>query len=230
VIAVHTFGAPADVSSLRKSADNIVEDCCQALGGVGETGMLGREGDASVFSFYATKIITGGQGGLVWSKNSSISTAIMDYRQFDCREEFRPRFNLQMTDIQAALINSQMSRLDAICNRRLFVSQSYVDVLPSGLTVQSGVTDVGRAAYRFIVMAPDLFSRDALRNHMEDAGVGCAIPVQRYELLHRYLKLDEADFPVAEDLANRTVSLPIHAGLTDSQIEHVASALSRFSP
>ncbi len=228
VIAVHTYGAPADIADLRQAGRKLIEDCCQSLGGAAEQGLLGKTGDAAVFSFYATKIITGGQGGLVWSRDVAVSDAVRDYRQFDCRESYVPRFNLQMTDIQAALINSQMSRLDAIRARRLTIAQSYLAALPAGLSVQSGIADAGRMAYRFVVRAPDLATRDALRQHMQKAGVSCAVPIERYELLHRYLELDAADFPVAERLADTTLSLPIHPSLTNAQIAHVTSTFREF--
>ena len=230
VIAVHTYGAPANIAALRQAGRKLIEDCCQSLGGEGSQGVLGKQGDVAVFSFYATKVITGGQGGLVWSNDAGVTEVVRDCRQFDCRESYVPRFNLQMSDIQAALINSQMSRLDAIRARRLAIAQTYLAALPAGLSVQSGLDDAGRMAYRFVVLAPDLATREALGRHMEQAGVGCAVPIERNELLHRYLKLDPADFPVAERLADTTLSMPIHPGLTDAQLAKVATALKEFRP
>lgn len=228
VIAVHVNGVSADIEALRSPGRKIIEDCCQSLGGEGVKGLLGNEGDAAVFSFYATKIITGGQGGMVWAKDPSVTAAVHDYRQFDCRKSYMPRFNLQMTDIQAALINSQMRRLETIRAHRLEAAKTYLSALPVGLGAQLGLTDPGGMAYRFVVIAPDLMTRDALHRHMEQSGIGCAVPIKRYELLHRYLNLDPAEFPVAENLADRTLSLPLHVGLSPSQKEHVASALNKF--
>ena len=229
VIAVHTYGEPADIAGMRRYSRMLMEDCCQSLGGEGPQGLLGNAGDAAVFSFYATKIITGGQGGLVWASDPTVAASVRDYRQFDCRENFVPRFNLQMTDIQAALINSQMVRLEETRVRRQGIAKRYLAALPQGLGVQSGLTGDGRMVYRFVVVAPDLASRDALHRHMEKAGVNCTVPIARYELLHRYLKLDPADFPVAERLVDTTLSLPIHPCLSETQVEQVAEVLERFS-
>ena len=228
IIAVHTYGEPADIAGMFHPSRKLIEDCCQSLGGEGTQGLLGNAGDAAVFSFYATKIITGGQGGLLWASNPAVTSSARDFRQFDCREDYVPRFNLQMTDIQAALINSQMRRLEEIRGRRQAIAKRYLAALPKGLAVQSGLTDVGRMVYRFVVVTPDLVSRDALHRHMEKAGVGCAVPIQRYELLHRYLKLDPTDFPVAEQLVDTTLSLPIHPSLSEAQVEQVTEALRRF--
>lgn len=230
IIAVHTYGEPADIASMIKPSRKLIEDCCQSLGGEGPQGLLGSAGDAAIFSFYATKIITGGQGGLIWASNQTVASSGRDYRQFDCQENYVPRFNLQMTDIQAALINSQMGRLEEIRVRRQEIAKRYIAVLPQGITVQAGLGDIGRMAYRFVVIAPDLATRDALHRHMEKAGVGCIVPIERYELLHRYLNLDSSDFPVAERLADTTLSLPIHSSLTDTQVRRIAWVLSRFNP
>lgn len=228
VIAVHTFGAEAAIQSLKMSADVVIEDCCHSLGGRGKAGLLGQVGDAAVFSFYATKIITGGQGGLVWSPNPVVAERVRDYREFDCRESYEPRFNFQMTDIQGALVSSQMQRIDQIRERRRHIADLYLDALPPGLSLQSGLTDVDRMIYRFVVIAPNLATRESLRMHLEGAGIGCAVPIERYELLSRYLNLDPDDYPVSEHLVETTLSLPIHIGLTDDEVAQVADILSRF--
>lgn len=229
-IAVHTYGAEADIEALKMSANVVIEDCCHAPGSSGRAGLLGQAGDAAVFSFYATKVITGGQGGLVWSATSEIVERVVDYRQFDCRESYMPRFNLQMTDIQAAMINSQMSRLSAIRARRQSIAHAYLAALPAGLSAQSNLADEGRMVYRFVVLTPDLATRDALHQHMEQAGIRCAVPIERYELLHRYLNLDTAHFPVAERLVDTTLSLPIHLCLTNKEIFYIANTLNLFRP
>jgi perosamine synthetase len=65
---------------------------------------------------------------------------------------------------------------------------------------------------------------------MKRAGVTCVVPIERYELLHRYMKLEPSDFPVAERLADTTLSLPIHSGLTDAQVAQAVTALAGFHP
>jgi dTDP-4-amino-4,6-dideoxygalactose transaminase len=191
---------------------------------------LGSLGDAAVFSFYATKIVTGGQGGLIWSRSKAIIEKARDYREFDARQEYVPRFNFQLTDIQAALVSSQLTRLDAIRARRAQIAAHYLSALPVGLAAQSGIGSPGRMAHRFIVVAPDLTTRERLRAHMQAAGIGCIVPIERFELLHRYLGLDPAAFPASEQLADVTLSLPIHLQLTDAEVEYIAGTLRDFHP
>lgn len=228
VIAVHAYGAIAEIEALQNKDCRIIEDCCQSIGGANDKELLGQKGDASIFSFYATKIITGGQGGLIWSKDKVVIETAKDYREFDCRENYLPRFNLQMTDIQAGLINSQMSRLKDIHERRQYIAKIYLDALPDGLTVQAGLADVGRMAHRFVVIAPNLATRDLLKQYLERSGISSAVPIECYELLHRYLKLDKNNYPVAEKLVDTTLSLPIYPGMTNIEVNKVALSLKRF--
>lgn len=228
VIAVHTYGAPADIAALKQPKHKLIEDCCQSLGGENIEGLLGSGSDAAVFSFYATKIITGGQGGMVWANDRSVSETAKDYRQFDCRENYEPRFNLQMTDFQAAMIRSQMNRLQAIRERRKKIAKAYLEVLPQGLMTQSSVADAEHMPYRFVVLAPDLHSREAFRAHLTKKNIGCTIPLERYELLHRYLREDVNKFPNAEHIVDKSLSLPIHSALTDDEVEYIIAAIAKF--
>jgi dTDP-4-amino-4,6-dideoxygalactose transaminase len=228
VIAVHTFGAGADVAALRTDGRIVIEDCCQSLGGMLGDLPLGVAGDAAVFSFFATKIITGGQGGLVWSR--TVSEKVRDYRQFDGRESYDPRFNFQLTDLQAALANSQLQRLEFIRARRASIADAYLAALPKNLKTQRDLCAPGRMAHRCVVVAPDRAVRDRLGRHMQAAGVECIVPVQRFELLHRYLRLDPAGYPAAERLSDTTLSLPLHLCLSDADVATIADALAQFKP
>ncbi|MCX7310099.1 MAG: DegT/DnrJ/EryC1/StrS family aminotransferase, partial [Afipia sp.] len=148
-IAVHTFGASAQVAVLKRSGMKVIEDCCQSLGGP-----QGRDGDAAVYSFYATKIVTGGQGGLLWDPFGEVSESARDYREFDCRETYVPRFNLQMTDIQAAMILSQFGRLNSIRARRRAIRERYRlasdGLLSAGWVLQGGLDAESHLPYRFV--------------------------------------------------------------------------------
>lgn len=226
VIAVHTFGATAQVAALKSSGRLVIEDCCQSLGG-----RQGLVGDASVYSFYATKIITGGQGGLVWSQAAEVAEAARDYREFDCRETYVPRFNFQMTDIQAAMIESQFVRLDEIRSRRRTIRSRYLAVMRAltgaGWRLQAGLDEATHLPYRFILVAPDSNARDAMKERLERDNVASIVPIERYELLHRYLNADSRHYPVSEMLADRALSIPLYPGLSDDEVDSVCEVLGR---
>lgn len=225
-IAVHTYGAVADCTAMKRTGRVVIEDCCHAP--AGSVPVLGEVGEAAVYSFYATKVVTGGQGGLVWSRDPAVVDKVLDYRQFDCREHYVPRFNFQMTDIQAALAHSQMQRIDAIRERRAFIASEYLSAIPSGLSAQAGLAETGRMVYRFVVLAPNREIRNALQTYLKANGIECAVPVEKFELLHRYLKLDPEQYPHSERLTDITLSLPMHLGLSSADVSSICGVLSRF--
>lgn len=227
-VPVHVFGAPADARGLRGKVRLVVEDCCQSVGGLRDGRALGVDGHAAVYSFYATKVITCGHGGLVWFPDAAAAERALDYRNFDCRREYMPRFNLHLSDINAALALAQFARLEAIRERRLAIARRYAAALPRGLAVQGGEFDAGRMAYRFVLLFSGLEARDAASERLAAEGVQAAVPVEDWELLHRYLGLDPERFPNAERIAATSLSLPLYPALTDAQVDRICAALNRL--
>ncbi|HTY98204.1 MAG TPA: DegT/DnrJ/EryC1/StrS family aminotransferase, partial [Rhodocyclaceae bacterium] len=231
IIAVHVFGIPAPLAEYRaRLSVPIVEDCAQALGGHGDGVALGKTGDMAVFSFYATKIIAGGQGGLVWSADAALTARVDDVRRFDCREDYAPRFNFQLTDIQAALVLSQFDRLEEIRTRRTAIVRRYLASMPAGFSANFATVPAGAMPYRFVLKAAGADLRERLWRHMSERQIGCIVPVARHELLHRYLGLSAADYPVAEELADTTLSLPLYPALGGRETDLVCEALESFRP
>jgi perosamine synthetase len=222
-IAVHCFGASADISSFNTSRMKVIDDCCHSLGGP-----QSQNGEVAVFSFYATKIITGGYGGLVWDSSGGVVEQILDFRQHDCRTNYIPRFNFQMSDIQAAMIRSQLMRLKEITARRRTIYELYKKALPDILNVQNGLSDLSITPYRFVVRTENCETRNRLHQHMSNFGISTIVPIEKYELLHRYLKLDMQSYPNAEKIVDTTLSLPLFPGLTDSEVKRVIDAIASF--
>ncbi len=133
VIIPHIHGVPAyiDKDSLPYGV-SLIEDCATAVNSYveyhGERMHVGYIGHMAVFSFYATKYFTCGQGGMICTDNEGLYHRIVDYRDFDCCETYIPRFNLQMTDIQAAMGLSQMDRLHEFADRRNEIAAAYRDM------------------------------------------------------------------------------------------------------
>lgn len=226
IIAVHSYGARADVAALKAVGGAVIEDCCQSLGGAADGGNIGNDGDAAVFSFYATKIVACGHGGLMRDPDGRLADAARDYREFDQRESYEERFNLHMSDIEAAMARSQMSRLGDLADRRRATAARYLESLPAGIDAAAGVGDAGRMVYRFVLRFADSETRDRARAALAARGIEVIVPLERYELLHRYLGLDPAEFPVAENIVDTTLSLPVFPALTDAQVDRICAALA----
>lgn len=224
-IAVHTHGARADISGLRLRVGRLIEDCCQSLGGRHGRGLIGLEADAAVFSFYATKVVTGGQGGLLRSCHPEILDYARNFLSPTWGTAPSPRFNLRITDIQSALVRSQLRRLEEAVQRRLDIARAYREATPPYLLGRAVAPEEGRLIYRFVLRTESTTQRDRLAHHFLRAGVETSFLIQPHELLHRYLGLDPHRFPVAERVVDTTLSLPLYPALRNAEVDRVCEAL-----
>lgn len=214
IIVPHTFGVPADVISLKKLGIPIIEDCAQSLGSKINNIHTGQFGDLAIFSFYASKMITTGEGGMLVSKNSEYIEKARDYREFDGRKIYYPRFNFQMTDIQAAMGIVQLNKLDNFLEKRRAIAENYIN------TCQEKDWDYQKARnncsfqnwYRFVLKAdPGLIIK--IKEALFKSGIKCIVPIEDWELLSTYLKMDSNSFKISKELAVSTLSLPIYPDL-----------------
>lgn len=223
--AVHTYGVPSDIDALRPIGGAIIEDCCQALGGESRGRKLGTIGDLSVFSFHATKIITCGHGGLIHDPQSAFAQAAKDYIDFDCRDTYEPRFNFFMSDIEAAMLRPQLSRIQTIMDQRKKIAERYLHVLPQGISVVGAPFAINQMIYRFVLRFSDMKNRDNAQCIFKKNGIKTIVPLTREELLHRYLNLDPALYPNAEHCVDTTLSLPLYPALDGSEIDRICDTL-----
>jgi len=221
IIVVHTFGIPCELGDIQKFKIPIIEDCSQALGSRFNDGSLvGRKGDISVFSFYATKLITGGIGGAIASKNKNILEFIQDYLNFDCPKIYKSRFNFQISDINSSMILASLDELEKILNKKRKIAKKYLKVISSQYANIIGVNH-----FRFLVEFSTEEALSNCRKYLMSAGIKAIIPIENYELLHRYLNLNSNDYPNSEYLSKYILSIPIFVNLSKSEIKHIQRSL-----
>lgn len=213
VIAAHMFGIP-----LHWNPDTtpvpVIEDCAQALGARVNGRHVGLEGRAGIFSFYATKMITsGGQGGMLVSQDRSLVDLVRDYREFDGRNDRKPRFNFQMTDLQAAVGRAQLRQLPDFIGKRQEIFDEYME---SGMALMSG-EDAYCQPVRYRAVVRSETPRQLIRTLL-DAGVKAIVPVEEGELLDGPVR-----YPEAARLTATTVSLPIYPSLSVKNVRHIAA-------
>ncbi|MCC2671703.1 MAG: putative UDP-4-amino-4-deoxy-L-arabinose--oxoglutarate aminotransferase [Armatimonadetes bacterium] len=220
VVAVHMFGDPVAIEPLRSLGVPIIEDCAQSLGAQGEGQPSGAQGDAAIGSFFATKVITTGHGGIVTSRSAEVVTRVRDLVEYDNREEWRPRFSFGFTEMQAALGLWQLVRLPEFLARRRAIADYYTVRFGEG-GIASPVAPAGGGRepihYRYVLRAENAARAiEALRAQSIDA----KRPV--YRPLHHYLS---EQCPEAEAAHEQIVSLPIYPSLTDEERERVVNAV-----
>jgi dTDP-4-amino-4,6-dideoxygalactose transaminase len=218
IIVVHAFGRAIDVTPFAALGVPVIEDCAQALGAVVNGRPAGAAGAAAVCSFYATKLVTTGEGGAVGGTAATVAR-VRDAREYDERPDLSPRGNAKLTDLQAALGRSQLARLDAFIARRQAIARRYrarLAGLPCGLPEDAGAAHV---YHRFIVEVDRPV--DPLIAALAARGVGARRPV--FRPLHR--ATGAGGYPVAERLWQRSVSLPCYPLLGDAEVDTVAGVV-----
>jgi len=218
LVVPHAFGLAADVPAFAALGPPVIEDCAQTLAARLGDRAVGGLGRLAVCSFYATKLVAAGEGGAV-AGAAGLLGAVRDARDYDGRDDLRPRFNYKLTDLQAALARGQLERLDAFVARRRAVAARYRARLhgaPCRLPPEAG----DRHVYHRFVVAVDR-PLDAVIARLERGGVAARRPV--FRPLHRALGLP--GYPEAERLWARSLSLPCYPSLTDADVDAVAAAL-----
>ncbi len=246
VVVVHIGGliTPA-IDDLVALCDEhgiaLVEDAAHAHGcslGGRSAGTFGR---AAAFSFYPTKVMAGGEGGMIVTADEQIDTEARTYRDqgkasFLDNRHTKMGANWRMSEPHAAIVMSQLGRLDEFIARRQELAARYDEALPElGLTPLSVPADASCNYYKYIAFLPDGIDRAELKKAMrEDFEVGLAGEV--YETpLHRQPVFEpwaDGDLPGAEWICARHVCLPLYPDLSDDDCTYVlsslASTLSRF--
>lgn len=227
VIVPHLFGLPADLTALQALGIPIIEDCAQTLGATEHGRAVGTVGILTVCSFYATKLLCTGEGGMVLSNDQMLLERVRSLREYDQSPSLNAAsFNCKMTDMQGAIGLAQLHRLGSFLEHRITLAGEYRAaltatpfVLPS---VPAGRTHV---YYRFVLRIPKgIQSADeftALLSRVEHRGIQCRKPV--FRPLHRYLEL--ADFPASEEADRTAVSIPIHPSMTEQDVSRAAQVL-----
>ena len=219
VIVPHLFGLPAEIFALKKLHIPLIEDCAQALGANIGQHPVGSLGEAAVFSFYATKVITTGEGGMAASQSAGLVEQIQDLREYDQRKEDRIRYNYKMTDLQAAIGLVQLQRLDSFIRRRKAIAERYRQIL-APLPVRLPPDRPDHIYYRFVIG----LNTDASGwiRRLSEKGIDCERPV--FMPLHRQLGL--GGYPETERAWGRCLSIPIYPALSDEQVEHIGQLLA----
>jgi perosamine synthetase len=240
VLPVHVFGYPAAIEEFERLGLPIVEDACEALGAVyADGGTVGGRGHPAVFGFYPNKQLTTGEGGMVTCFDEAVKQRLDSERNqgrapnMDWLDHDRLGFNYRLSDVAAALGLAQLSHLDAMIEGRSDVAAMYGEAL-APLTehgLQLPCPDAGdarRGWFVYVVQLPRGVDRDETIRALGGLGVPSKPYFPAIHLMTYYREAfghREGEFPVAEDVAARSIALPFFPGLPPSAVERVAGAL-----
>jgi perosamine synthetase len=242
ILPVHLYGLPADAPGLADLADEhrlrLIEDAAQAVGAMVDGRQVGSFG-VGCFSLYATKNVTTGEGGIVTTDDPEVADRVRLLRNQGMRGRYEYEiagFNHRLTDIQAAIGIPQMARLDEINGRR----RQNAAALTAGLGAIPGLRlpeePSGRHhvfhQYTVELEAELALDRDGVVDQLAMAGVATGVYYPR--LVHDYACF--ADHPLvikdptprAATAAARVLSLPVHPGLSDEDVQTVIREMQRI--
>jgi perosamine synthetase len=240
-ILVDLFGLPLDpagADGLRERNIRFLEDACQAVGASRAGRHAGLLGEAASFSFYATKNLMTGEGGMLVTGDAAIAASARRFRQHGQGERYEYLtlgFNYRMTDMAAAIGRVQLRRLGELQEARRANAAFYDAALAGipGLTTPFVPDGATHAYHQYSILidraaTPNGAGRDEVRGHLSERDVGSAVyypaPLHLHPLFAP-LGYGPGDFPVAERVAAEILALPVHPRLSRAQLEWTARAV-----
>lgn len=235
IVVVHTYGRPFDVSTLLQHVDTgqiaVIEDAAEAHGATIHGNTVGSLAYGAVFSFYANKIITTGEGGAITTDNDELAKVCRTMRDhaFSPERHFWHRYrgyNFRMTNLQAAVGVSQLANFHQLCEARKKIAARYTQAFSNldGLVLPQEDIGTEHAFWvYFIRTSPGAITRDQLRLELARNGIETRTAFVPLHLQPAYREFnDENDnFKNAEQLAATGLYLPSSSKLTSAEIEYV---------
>jgi perosamine synthetase len=245
VIAVHLYGQMCDAAALRTLCTDrdivLIEDAAQAVGAAFGGENAGTFG-TGCFSFYATKNLQTGEGGMVTTHDDAIAERLRMLRSQGERTRYLTEelgWNYRMTEVAAALGHAQLPKLDVRNERRRANAARLSELLAPAVALGAIVTPTELPGRRHvwhqytIRISAGLEARDTLQVRLRErgieAGVFYPLPIHRQPLYQR-LGYADASMPVAELLCGEVLSLPVHPTLAAAELESIATAVAEATP
>lgn len=234
VVPVHLYGQMVDMPYLMQVAAahnlTVIEDCAQAHGAAINGRKAGTWGRLAAFSFYPTKNLgTLGDGGAVCGYDPMLLEQVRQLRQYGWRKRYVSEMhgrNSRLDEMQAAILRVRLTRLDSDNARRAEIAARYLAGLKdSPLVLPSTAPGRVHCWHQFVVRSP---RREELRAHMEKKHVLCGVlypvPIHRQPAYHDASQ----SLPHTEHACAEVLSLPLHPGLTDADVERVIREVAAF--
>ncbi|GGM47854.1 pyridoxal phosphate-dependent aminotransferase [Longimycelium tulufanense] len=243
IIAVDSFGQPADYDELRAIADRhglfLMEDAACAAGATYRDRPAGALADVATFSFHGRKGITAGEGGALVTDDGELATRARTLHSYGVEpaldragsvELAVPMFsdaghNYRMSDVAAGVLLAQLDRLPELLTARQRVARAYTELLGDVEQVRLPVElpDRTHPWQSYVLTLTPETDRDAVARHLRQHGVQCTFGTYASHLQPVYGRTDPC--PVSADLFRRHLAIPMHANLTDDQVEQAAAAV-----
>lgn len=247
IMPVHLYGQMCDMRAIKQIADRhnlfIIEDCAHCIEGQRDGIRPGQLSTAAVFSFYATKNITCGEGGAIITNDTKLYDLLLKYRLNGMSKNAADRYTSKyqhwdmellgykcnMNDIQAALLIPQLARIEETLVVKEVICQKYQKALQGigGINFPDVLPHSKHARHLFTIWV-DPRRRDDILHRLQDAQIGVAVNFRAIHLLRYYVEtfgFKPGIFPVAERIGGSTISIPMYPKLTNEEAAYVIEKL-----
>jgi dTDP-4-amino-4,6-dideoxygalactose transaminase len=234
IVPVHLYGQPADLDPIlaiaRKHDLKVLEDAAQAHGARYKRRRIGGHGHAVAWSFYPSKNLGAlGDGGAVTTDDPALADRLRLLRNYGSKLKYVHELqgvNSRLDPIQAAFLRVKLKALDRWNDRRRAIASRYLDELSRAGLGMPKVPDWAEPVWHLFVVRDE--ARDRLRQHLDGAGIATMVhyPIPPH-LQEAYLSSGfvQGEFPIAERIATRSLSLPMGPHLDDESVRRVVGAL-----
>ena len=240
IMPVHLYGLPADMSALKAIADkhklDLVEDAAQAHLASHESSPVGTFGSFGAFSFYPTKNMTSGEGGMITTTSEKRANLIQLYRNQGMKHRYHNEvvgLNNRLTDVHAAIGRVQLGKLPGWTSRRQEIAKHYNSTL-SGVITPFLPPERTHVYHQYTIRLDGASSED--RNDFAEAlkreygiGTGVYYPVPIHELPSLKEFHAVGPLPQTQKAADECLSIPVYPSLTESDIDRVVTAVNRLA-
>ena len=241
ILAVHLYGRLADMSAIWKFAAErnllVFEDAAQSHGAQSGSAMTaGKKSIAVAYSFYPTKNLGAlGDAGMVVTDDAELARVVRMLGNYGSEQKYVNRYrgvNSRLDEIQAAFLLAKLLHLDAWNARRREIAARYVNEVTNPLVrlPEIPADPMEHVWHVFTIRLPDRVTRDKMQGYLESRGIGTLIfypiPPHRQEA---YEDRFDGKFPIAENLAETVLSIPVSQVLDDEEVTEIIGALNEFS-
>jgi len=254
IIPVHYAGQPCDMDEIlaiaRQNNLSVIEDAAHAVPALYKNQKVGTLGDITCFSFYATKSLTTGEGGMATTENDEWAERMKILRLHGISKDawkrytregswyyevIEPGYKYNMTDIQAALGLAQLRKLDWMWQRRKEIAERYTNAFASSeeITTPSVKADRDSAWHLYVIKVDSRMlqiGRNRFIEELKNEGISTSvhfIPLYRHPYYKSALDGKPSEFPASERSYEQIISLPIYPSMTDEHVDQVVSSVRR---
>lgn len=224
IIVPHLFGIPAPAADIQRvTGIPVIEDCAQCLGTTDTAHTVGGQTAVSIFSFYATKVLCAGEGGLIAVSNARLAHKLESLREYDNHIKWVPQINMKCSDVHAAIARVQLQRLNDFIHCREMIAHRYtmaVDEVPTFHTFPEPGWDTGNIYYRYLIRVNSRL-RSKVMSYFRENKIACSRPI--FKPFHHYCGID--GFPITEKLYNELLSIPLYPSLKEGECRHIEKVI-----